>query len=63
MMSPKTTRLKQHLSKHFFQTKDVGCLKYFLGIEVTQSKRGLLIAQRKYTFKICIKYLERNGND
>jgi len=38
----------------------LGCLKYFLDIQVTQSK-GLVIAQQKYTFEICIEYLEKTG--
>lgn len=44
-------RLKQHLFQHF-QTKDLGRLKYFLGIEVAQSKRGVTISQRKYALDI-----------
>ena len=48
------TDLKQHLSKHF-QTKDLGRLKYFLGIEVAQSRSGIGISQRKY----AIEFLRR----
>ena len=44
-------KLKQHLFSHF-QTKDLGKLKYFLGIEVTQSNSGVIISQRKYTLDI-----------
>ncbi|KAF3640417.1 Pre-mRNA-processing protein 40A [Capsicum annuum] len=33
------SKLKQHLFQHF-QTKDLGRLKYFLGIEVAQSRSG-----------------------
>ena len=50
------TDLKQHLSKHF-QTKDLGRLKYFLGIEVAQSRSGIVISQRKYALYI----LEETG--
>ena len=44
-------KLKQHLFSHF-QTKDLGKLKYFLGIEVAQSNSGMVIYQRKYTLDI-----------
>ena len=39
------SQLKQHLFK-YFQTKDLGKLKYFLGIEVAQSKTGIAISKR-----------------
>ena len=35
-------RLKQHLFSHF-QTKDLGKLKYFIGIEIAQSKFGVVM--------------------
>ncbi|RDX63451.1 hypothetical protein CR513_58115, partial [Mucuna pruriens] len=35
-----------------FQTKDFGHLKYFLGIEVTQSKEGIVMCQKKYALDI-----------
>ena len=44
-------RLKQHLFSHF-QTKDLGRLKYFLGIEIAQSKFGVVMNQRKYALEI-----------
>jgi len=44
-------QLNNHLFSHF-QTKDLGRLKYFLGIEVTQSKEGVIISQRKYALDI-----------
>ena len=46
-------KLKQHLFSHF-QTKDLGKLKYFLGIEVAQSNSEVIIYQRKYTLDILI---------
>ena len=44
-------KLKQYLFSHF-QRKDLGKLKYFLGIEVTQSNFRVVISQRKYTLDI-----------
>ena len=44
-------KLKQHLFNHF-QTKDLGKLKYFLGIEIAQSNSEVVISQRKYTLDI-----------
>nr|KYP52091.1 hypothetical protein KK1_026001 [Cajanus cajan] len=46
----------KHLCHHF-QTKDLSKLRYFLGIEVAQSKNGIVISQRKYALDI----LEETG--
>ena len=40
--------LKKYLQKHF-QTKDLGSLKYFLGIKMARSKKGIFLSQ-KYWF-------------
>lgn len=45
------TRIKSFLSSHF-KLKDMGRLKYFLGLEVARSKRGIALSQRKYAPEI-----------
>ena len=49
-------KLKQHLFSHF-KTKDLGKLKYFMRIEITQSNSGVVMSQRKYVLNI----LEETG--
>ena len=48
--------MKRYL-QNSFQTKDLGKLRYFLGIEVAQSKEGISLFQRKYVLDI----LEETG--
>ena len=38
--------------KSVFEIKDLGEMKYFLGIELCRSKEGLFISQRKYTLDL-----------
>jgi hypothetical protein len=49
-------RIKQLLDTQF-KIKDLGQLKYFLGIEVAHSKVGITICQRKY----CLDLLHDTG--
>ncbi|XP_019442241.1 PREDICTED: uncharacterized protein LOC109346955 [Lupinus angustifolius] len=42
----------QHLKRQLqasFQMKDLGCLHYFLGLEVHSNSKGVLLHQHKYT--------------
>jgi hypothetical protein len=49
-------RIKQIMDRAF-KIKDLGQLKYFLGIEVAHSKQGIAICQRKY----CLDLLQTTG--
>lgn len=44
-------QVKKNLGKTF-DIKDLGCLKYFMGIEVVRSREGISLSQRKYTFDL-----------
>ncbi|TYK24464.1 Cysteine-rich RLK (receptor-like protein kinase) 8 [Cucumis melo var. makuwa] len=47
----KISQLKQRMGDEF-EIKDLGNLKYFLGMEVTRSKEGISVSQRKYTLDL-----------
>lgn len=44
-------QLKSSLAKEF-EIKDLGSLKYFLGIEVARSRQGIFLCQRKYVLDL-----------
>nr|CAA36616.1 unnamed protein product [Solanum tuberosum] len=43
--------LKERLASEF-EIKDLGPLKYFLGMEVARSKKGIIVSQRKYVLDL-----------
>jgi hypothetical protein len=43
--------LKCHLAQEF-EVKDLGHLRYFLGIEVSRGSKGIFLSQRKYTLDL-----------
>ena len=46
--------LRQGLTQKF-ESKELGRLKYFLGIEVARSKQGIFISQQKYVMDLLKK--------
>lgn len=38
--------------KNSFNLKDLGCLKYFLGLEISRSQHGIYLCQRHYTLQL-----------
>jgi hypothetical protein len=48
------SRLKEQLSAQF-EIKNLGRLKYFLGIEMAKSWRGILLSQRKYMLDVLFE--------
>jgi hypothetical protein len=45
------SHLKKHLAQEF-EVKDLGHLRYFLGIEVSRGPKGIFISQRKYVLDL-----------
>nr|GEY69480.1 putative ribonuclease H-like domain-containing protein [Tanacetum cinerariifolium] len=48
------TKLKKYLFTEF-EMKDLGRLKYFLGIEVLRSKQGIFMCQKRYTLDLLVE--------
>ncbi|CAA7043502.1 unnamed protein product [Microthlaspi erraticum] len=44
-------QLKEDLKKAF-RLRDLGALRYFLGLEIARSKRGIYVCQRKYVLEL-----------
>jgi Reverse transcriptase (RNA-dependent DNA polymerase) len=47
----KIAQLKARLEKKF-EVKDLGQLRYFLGIEITRGVEGIVLSQRKYVLDL-----------
>ncbi|RDY14119.1 putative mitochondrial protein, partial [Mucuna pruriens] len=54
IMILKKLTLEEKLATQF-EMKELGKLKYFLGIEVAYSKQGIFISQRKYVLNLLKK--------
>ena len=49
--SDEIVKLEKNLSAEF-EMKSLGDLKYFLGVEVARSSRGIFLSQRKYVMDL-----------
>jgi len=48
------SRLQEQLTAEF-EMKNLGGLKFFLGIEVARSQRGIFLSQRKYVLDLLVE--------
>ena len=51
-VTPKVYYLSKSFLHSQFHTKDLGMLKYFLGVEVVRSEQEILLSQRKYVLDL-----------
>jgi Reverse transcriptase (RNA-dependent DNA polymerase) len=51
MMKGKLRGLKRKLGKKF-EVKDLGQLRYFLGIEIARGAEGIVLSQRNYVLDL-----------
>lgn len=54
------TKTKAFLSTHFLM-KDLGNIRYFLGIEIDRSEKGFFLSQKKYTKDLIHEYGMQNS--
>ena len=50
-MKERSFTLMKNLSKEF-EVKDLGQLRYFLGIEIARNPTGIVLSQRKYVLDL-----------
>lgn len=48
----KEMEIIEHMRAKEFEVKDLGALRYFLGMEFARSKKGISVSQRKYTLNM-----------
>lgn len=47
---------EREILKRSFEMKDLGPLKYFLGVEVHKTSKGMVISQQKYAYDFLSKF-------
>ena len=52
----------KHAMQSEFEMTDLGIMKYFLGIEVDQSTKGIFVCQKKYATDIIKRFFMEECN-